>query len=162
MSKFEFETLTPLNKLKMALFAEYGSPDKRVKNIEKMNRFRVDVCESANGADGYPLSSVCVIWATPKSGTEIEVHLSGSLPLDGSVKEWIDSVGKPVVKVQKNALILSLKPGDTDKLSGLAKAMKVRAGRGQPPYVYPSHGFSAQEIAQGLEHLRSVLDPVWK
>jgi hypothetical protein len=156
------DTLTPINQLKKALFDKYGSPDKRVKSIEKMERFRVDVCELSKGADGYPLSNVCVIWATPKPGTEIEVDLSGSIPLDGSVKAWIDSEGKPVVKRQKGTLVLSLKPNDKDKLSSLAKAMKARVGRGQPKYTSASHGFSAQEIAQGLERLREVLDTVWK
>jgi hypothetical protein len=146
--------------LRQALFDEYGSPDRRYKDIAKIPRYRVDACQSAKGADGNPLSSVCPIWATVESESQLKLHLSGSIPLDGSVKEWIDSVGKIAV-VGQNALTLSLKPGNQDKLSGLATAMRARAAS-RLPYTYASHGHSAREIADGLEHLRKLLDTVWK
>jgi hypothetical protein len=146
--------------LRQALFDVYGSPDRRVKNIEKITRFRVDACQLAKGADGNPLSSVCTIWATVESESKLNLHLSGSIPLDGAVKEWIDSVGNGA-SIGQNALSLSLKLGNQDRLSGLATAMRARAGSRQT-YTYASHGHSAREIADGLEHLRKVLDTVWK
>lgn len=160
-SLFEGDGLTPIYHLQKVLFDQYGSPDKRVKNFEKVTRFRVDVCELAKGADGNPLSSVCTIWATVKTESEIAVHLSGSLPLDGAVKDWIDSTGKSIVKGQTGSLSLSLTPGDQGKLAGLAKAMRTRAAS-REPYKAASHGNSALEIAQGLEHLQQVLNTAWK
>src|ERR1017187_4248996 len=117
--------------LRQALFDEYGSPDRRYKDIAKIPRYRVDVCQSARGADGNPLSSVCTIWATVESESRLRLHLSGSIPLDGSVKVWIDSVGKIAV-IGQNALSLSLKPGYQEKLSGLATAMRARAASRLP------------------------------
>jgi hypothetical protein len=146
--------------LRQALFDEYGSPDRRYKDITKIPLYRVDACQSAKGADGNPLSSVCTIWATVESESQLNLHLSGSIPLDGTVKEWIDSVGKIAV-IGQNALSLSLKPGNQDKLSGLATAMRARAAS-RLQFTYASHGHSAREIADGLEHLRKVLDTVWK
>ena len=69
--------LTPIYHLQRVFLDEYGSPDKRVKKFENVTRFRVDVCELANGADGNPLSSVCTILATDKSESEVAVHLDG-------------------------------------------------------------------------------------
>jgi len=160
-SLFEDNGLLPIYRIQKAFFDEYGSPDKRIKKFEKVTRFRVDACELAKGADGNPLSSVCTIWATVKSEAEIAVHLSGSLPLDGAVKEWIDSTGKSIVKGQKGSLTLSLNPGDQTKLASLAKAMRTRAASGEP-YKSASHGNSAVEIAQALEHLQKVLDIAWR
>jgi hypothetical protein len=160
-SLFGGDGLIPIYRLQKVFFDEYGSPDKRVKKFENVTRFRVDVCELAKGADGNPLSSVCTIWATVKSESEIAVHLSGSLPLDGAVKEWIDSTGKSIVKGQTASLTLSLNPGDQAKLASLAKAMRTRAAS-REPYKAASHGNSALEIAQGLEHLQKVLGSAWK
>jgi hypothetical protein len=158
---FEGDGLTPILHLQKMLFDEYGSPDRRVKKFEKVKRFRVDGCQLATGADGHPLSSVCVIWATVKAESDIEVHLSGSIPLDGAVAEWIRTDGKTIVKDQKHALALSLRPGEQTKLSTLAIAMNTRAAS-RRPYVYASHGYSALEIARSLERLHHVLDIIWK
>jgi len=160
LSLFEGQNLAAFP-LRQALFNEYGSPDRRVKKIEKITRFRVDVCRSSTGANGGPLSSVCTIWATAKSESELDLHLNGSLPLDGAVEAWIDSVGKTIVTGRKDALSLSLRAGDQKRLSSLAKAMRERAASRQP-YTYASHGNSAREIARGLEKLQQVLDTVWK
>jgi hypothetical protein len=148
--------------LRQALFDEYGSPDRRVKNIEKMTRFRVDVKQSAKGADGNPLSSICTIWVKVETEEQITVHLSGSLPLDGAVKAWIDSTDPAIVKEYKGSLSLSLHPENQGTLASLARAMQARNGRNQPPYIAASHPFSSQETAQGLEKLQKVLDTVWK
>jgi hypothetical protein len=126
-----------------------------------VTRFRGDVCELAKGAHGNPLSSVCTIWATVKFEAEIAIHLSGSLPLDGAVKEWMDSTGRSIVKGQKSSLTLSLNPGDQTKLASLAKAMGTRAAS-REPYKSASHGNSAVEIVLGLEHLQMVLDIAWR
>lgn len=148
--------------LRQALFDEYGFPDRRVKNIEKMTRFRVDVKQSAKGADGNPLSSICTIWVKVETEEQITVHLSGSLPLDGAVRTWIDSMDPVTVKEFKGLLSLFLHPGIQGTLASLAKAMRARNGRNQPPYTAASHSFSSQETAQGLEKLQKVLDTVWK
>jgi hypothetical protein len=90
--------------LRQALFNEYGSPDRRYKYIAKIPRYRVDACQSAKGVDGNPLSSVCTIWATVESESQLKLDLRGSIPLDGSVKEWFDSVGKIAVIGQNSSL----------------------------------------------------------
>jgi hypothetical protein len=94
--------------------------------------------------------------------SEITVSFGGSLPLDGAVKAWIDAAGKDTVqKLAPSVLILSLHPGDQAKLASLATAMRERAASHQP-YQAAAHGNSAREIAQGLEHLQTVLEKVWK
>jgi len=148
--------------LRQALFDEYGFRDRRFKSIEKMIEFRVDVKQSAKGADGNPLSSICTIWVRVETEEQLKVHLSGSLPLGGAVKAWIDSMDPAIVKEHKGSLILSLHPGTQGALGSLAKAMRARNGRNQPPYTAPSHPFSSQETAQGLEKLQKVLDTAWQ
>jgi len=148
--------------LRQALFDEYGFPDRRVTNIEKMTRFRVDIKQSAKGADGNPLSSICTIWVKVETEEQITVLLSGSLPLDGAVKVWIDSMDQSIVKESKGSLSLSLRPGIQGTLGGLAMALRARNGRNQPPYTAASHPFSSQETAQGLEKLQTVLASLWK
>jgi len=153
--------LIPVLHVQKVLFDEYGSEDRRIKKYDKVTRFRVDECKSMKGADGNSLSCVCEIWATVESESQITVHLSGSLPLDGAVEAWINSDGKSIVTGQKSSLTLMLHSGDQAKLPSLAKAMRARAASRQP-YFYASHGNSALEIARGLEHLQKVLDSVWK
>jgi hypothetical protein len=148
--------------LRQALLAEYGFQDRRVRNIEKMTQFRVDVRQTARGADGNPLSSICTIWVKVETEEQITVRLSGSLPLDGAVKAWIDSMDPAIVKKYGGSLSLSLHPRIQGTLASLAKAMRARNERNQPPYTAPSHPFSSQETAQGLEKLQKVLDTVWQ
>jgi hypothetical protein len=148
--------------LRQALLEEYGFPDRRVKNIEKMVRFRVDIKQSAKGADGNPLSNICTIWVKVEAEEQVTVDLSGSLPLDGAVRAWIGSMDPAIVKESKGSLSLSLRPGAQRALTSLAKALRARNGRGQPPYAAASHPFSSQETAQGLEKLQEILDAVWR
>jgi hypothetical protein len=148
--------------LRQALFDEYGFPDRRVKNIERMTKFRVDVKQSAKGADGNPLSSICTIWVKVETEDQITVDLGGSLPLDGAVKVWTDSMDPVIAREYRGALSLSLHSGNQGTLASLAKAMRARNGRNQPPYTAASHPFSSQETAQGLDKLKKVLDAVWK
>jgi len=97
---FEGDGLTPILHLQKVLFDEYGSRDRRVKKFEKVKRFRVDGCAVATGADGHPLSSVCVIWVTVTAASNIDIQLSGSIPLDGAVDDWMNTDGKTIVKVK--------------------------------------------------------------
>jgi hypothetical protein len=161
LSLFEGQNLSRYP-LRQALFDEYGFPDRRFKNIEKMTQFRVDLRQSAKGADGNPLSSICTIWVKVETEEQVTVHLSGSLPVDGAVGAWVDSMDPAIVKERKGSLILSLYPGVQGTLAGLAKALWARNGRNQPPYTAASHPFSSQETAQGLEKLQRVLDTVWR
>lgn len=153
--------LIPVLHMQKVFFDEYGSGDRRIRKYERVTRFRVDVCKSMMGADGHSLSCVCEIWATVESESQVKVHLSGSLPLDGAVEDWINSEGNSISTGQKHSLTLALHPGDQSKLTGLARAMRARAVP-RVPYLYLSHGNSALEIAKGLEHLQKIVETVWK
>ena|ERR1700677_390564 len=58
---------------------------KRVKKLDKIDRFRVDGCELQTGADGQPLSPVCMIFVRTISESELEVELSRNVPMGPSV-----------------------------------------------------------------------------
>jgi hypothetical protein len=155
---FEGDGLTPINRLRKALFDEYGPSDRRIKKLEKASYFRVDECGAMKGSHGNPLSNVCVITVRVETDL-VTVFLSGNVPPDGPVQKWVESVGTVATR-KSGSLSLSLVPGEQDKLSGLAKAMLDTVAPGRR-YDTPAYKYSCPETASALEHLRKVLDSAW-
>lgn len=147
-------------KLKEALYKAYGSIDKRVTKIEKMNRFRVDEMEMAKGANGQPLSSVTTMYAKVKGCSEIELFISGSVPREGPVKEWVEKVGPSFAKMDMGSITITLKPGDQAELDDLAEALFETVAPGRK-YDTPSFKHSCPETASGLQRFEKVLDGMW-
>ena len=145
--------------LRKALLAEYGSLDRRVKKIEKISRFRVDECEMLKGADGNPLSHVCTIYVDVPNDEEIKVALYGNVPIEGPVEEWTKAQHFEGGREGSYSLSFALRKGEQDKLSSLAQAMRgVVVGR---RYSVPSYMYTCPRTADGLDHLKRVLDEVW-
>jgi hypothetical protein len=126
-----------------------------------MGRFRVDEYQRAMGANGQPLSRVCVMYAKVKSGLEVELFMSGSLPREGPVQAWVKKVGPATATENTGSISITLKPGDQAKLSELADALLETVAPGMS-YDTPSFKHSCPETASGLERFQKVLDTVWK
>jgi hypothetical protein len=147
--------------LQKALFDKYGPADKRKKNAEKTSIFRVDGCEIYTGADGNPLSHVCTIFVEVDGDGSLKVRLSGNVPLDQPVQEWIKTIGLSLgaSSAQAPALSFMLRKGQQDTLLSLAKAVKrVVVGR---KYSTPSFKYTCPRVVGALSELKDVLDSVW-
>jgi len=119
---FKDEELTQTYALQRALVDEYGPSDKRIKKIEKAVTFRVDGCEIYEGADGNPLSHVCMIIVHVENDTKLTVYLQGNVPLEAPFQDWIAAM-ETIVKNKSRDLSFCIEAGEQNKLGTLATAM---------------------------------------
>jgi hypothetical protein len=157
---FDDKELTLTHALRRALFDQYGPADRRIKKLEKASIFRVDECEIYRGADGKPLSHVCVIFVHVDSETMIKVSLSGNVPLEGPVQDWIRSEDPSLIK-HSPGLSFSLSRGQPEKLETLANAIAAIVSSGRR-YSTPSFKYTCPRTASALRNLKKVLDKAWK
>ena len=161
---FKDEDLALRRPLRQALFEEYGSADRRIKNIEKVLNFRVDDCQHQVGADKQPLSHVCTIFVYAEDETKITVSLNRNVPMGDLVLLWIAQTGAVYHNDSSwpaTQLSFSLQEGEQDKISGLAEAIRAIVAPGKR-YSTPSYKHTCPRTADSLDKLRACLDRVWK
>ncbi len=158
---FDDVELVPTHALKRALFDKYGPSDKRIKRIENATLFRVDGCEIFKGANGDPLSHVCMIFVEVEDNANLTVRFHGNVPLEGPVQDWIGDFGTKLgaSAAQAPGLSFKLKKGEQNNLAKLAQAMNsVVVGRS---YSRPSFKYTCPRVAGALRELKGVIDGVW-
>lgn len=145
--------------LKRVLFDEYGSPDKRIKRLEKIHSFIVDDRKERDyGADGKLFLWFCTILATPIMGGNLEVALGGDVPMGPSVEAWIQKYDAIYKSGASTRLMFRIEKGRQAKLDGLAAAFRDILKR---PYSTRSYKYICPRTANSLERLREVLDKAW-
>jgi hypothetical protein len=145
--------------LKKVLLNEYGSPDKRIKRLEKMTFFIVDDrTEGDRGADGQLFHWFCTILAEPVMGGGLKVTLGRSVPMGPSVEAWIKEHKASYASDLSPRLEFLIEKGQQAKLQSLAAAFRDIVKR---PYPIPSYKYVCPRTADSLESIRKVLDKAW-
>jgi hypothetical protein len=146
--------------LKKALYAEYGSPDKRVKRLEKIDFFIVDDRKARDhDAAGKLFLWFCKILATPVMGGSLEVTLRGDVPMGPTVKAWISQNNATYAAGDiRSSLTFVIEKGQQSKLHGLADAFRNIVKR---RYSTKSYKYVCPRTADSLERLQRVLDNAW-
>lgn len=109
--------------LKQFLFNQYGSfADKRIKNIDKSDRFRID---DGDGDDKEYL--FCLISVEVKEGNTFDLVLANHPPSNREIERFITAKGGTVTKEADNIMFkVRLRITDAqyiDRLSGLINGL---------------------------------------
>lgn len=145
--------------LKRVLLDEYGSPDKRIKRLEKVHFFIVDDRQERDyGADKKLFLWFCTIVATPVMAGGLKVTLGGDVPMGPSVEAWIRKHNAPYESGMWLRLEFLIEKGQQAKLHSLASAFRDIVKR---PYSTKSYKYVVPRTANSLERLQRVLDKAW-
>lgn len=147
--------------LRGVLFDEYGSPDKRIKRLEKIPSFIVDDRTGRDhGADENLYSWFCTIAAEPLAGGDLRVTLEGNVPSSPGVASWIQRHGAALEGGVPSRLEFIVERGGQAKLRGLASAFRDIVAPGRR-YSERSYKHVCPRTADSLERLQRVLDRAW-
>jgi len=154
-----------LRNLKQALLDEYSHfADRRLKNIDKGDRFIIDDREGnrSYGSDGTPYGWFCEMYADVENPTSINVAIVGPLPTNDAVEKWMTKNDVKLVKGQYGARdrhIFTVTPANVDMLASFAKALKSlgldKNRRSKSDY------YVCPRIASCLLRLQEVLKAYW-
>jgi hypothetical protein len=153
-----------MSKLKRTLFDEYnGFADKRIKNLDRGNRFIVDDrVESDVGADRKLLSYFCMIFAEVLSETEVRVLLHGNVPVGERVRKWISAHGGDMQDTGlRESLTFTVTKDRLGILGELAEAVESIVAPGAPRYEVKSYKYVCPRTAHSLRRLKQTLDRAW-
>lgn len=154
------------NELKALLLDEYGFDDKRVKRLEKMDRFIVDDRSWRDfGADRRLYPWFCSISVAVESGERARVTLARNAPTGDSVLKWARQYALATNEDQyvQSPLILHVTPADFEvMLEGLAAAVAAIVAPGAPTYHEASYKYVCPRVAASLRKLKEVLAGGWR
>ena len=136
-----------MSHIKRVFFDTFGGfADKRIKNLVKGKTFVVDGRSKSNlDSTGRPFATFCIILADVLSDTEVEVRLSGNIPVGKQVKAWLTTNGLKIRDQLTKSLTIKVSPGKQSMLDGLADAMMSIVATGAPWYDEPSYNTPARK-----------------
>ena len=145
--------------LKQVLVDQYGGfADKRIKNLDTGSFFHVDDRSQGDyDARKQLFLWFCQVTLTVKSGTTVEVALSGEVPMNATVKVWLethttkDRYDRPVIVIHK---------GEQAKLLDLAGAIGAIVAPGKR-YPVKAYKYTCPRTAHSLQRLKATLDKAW-
>jgi hypothetical protein len=151
--------------LKKILFQAYGGfSDKRIKNLDKGDRFIADDRNDSDiGADGNLRSYFCMIFVEVRSNESVTLGLSGNIPNGKNVKHWFTlNKSKVETSINKSNLSININKGEQGFLNELAIAIDSIVAPGAPRYNVKSYKFVCPRTARSLCRLKKILDEAWK
>lgn len=144
--------------LKRHLLTIYGGfADKRIKNLDKGNRFIVDDRDQGQTRDAhgqlYPWFCQMALEVISPQSMKLTMH--GNVPTSPSVESWIDANNAVRIEAPKG-LELSIQLGEEARLVGLADLIDAIV---KPParYSVPSYKYVCPRTATALRTLASAL-----
>ena len=148
--------------LKRKLFDEYGGfADKRIRNLNKGQRFIVDDRSSGDfGAQGL-YSYFCSIFVDVMSGDKVKVVLSGNVPVNQGVRDWAASHQVETSSDIISYLSFIIEKGQENILNELANCIKAIVAPSAPRYDTPSYKYVCPRTASSLLRLASILNKHW-
>jgi hypothetical protein len=155
-----------MSQLKQIFYDAYdGFADKRIKRLDRYNRFIVDDRSNSDvGANSQLLSYFCMIFADVLSESKIEVAMHGNVPSGSNVRKWISS---HECEMQSDELHLNdslsfvVDEGQQNILTELADAIESIVRYGAPRYDVPSYKYVCPRTAASLRNLKSILETAW-
>jgi hypothetical protein len=150
--------------LKKILFQAYGGfADKRIKDLDKSDRFIVDDRDDPDlGAGRKPLSSFCMMFAEVRSNVGVKVILFGNIPLGKDVERWLTKHNCEIrTSAHQSMLSINVERGSKDILSELADAIEQIVVLGKPHYKDKSYKLVCTRTAKSLRRLNAILDDAW-
>ena len=145
--------------LKQHLFDQYGGfADKRVKNLEKADRFIVDARrETDSASDGNLYSYFCKVFAEVASPDAVEVQLIDNIPMGAAVSAWIEQYDPTLRDGNQASMSFPVAVGQEGKLDELAAAFRSIVRPGAPRYQVANYKYVCPRTAGSLDRLASVL-----
>lgn len=151
--------------LKKILFRAYGGfADKRIKNLDKGDKFIADDRNDSDiTADGNLLSYFCMIFVEVRSNERVTLGLCGNIPIGKNVKHWL-ALNKCKVETLINQSYLSkdINRGEQGILNELAIAIDSIVAPGAPRYNVKSYKYVCPRTARSLCRLKKILDEAWE
>ena len=147
------------NALKQHFVHEYGGfADRRIKRLEKGNRFIVDDRGRSDvDAAGSLYLWFCTILAVVTSADSLEVELGGDVPRSPSVDQWISDGGHSWQAPPNARLTITLKLGQESVLEELAVRIESITAPGAPWYPVSSYKYVCPRSGKALRRLARVL-----
>jgi hypothetical protein len=148
-----------LRPLKEALLHEYGTfADKRIKNIDRGDRFIVDDRTINDvGADRGLYGWFCSMFLDVQEPKAVDLWLERTLPMSPAVADVLERAGAE----QRNmGYRIRIDPENLETLTDLSVALRaiVRPGA---RYDTPSHKYVCPRTAGSLERLCNALKQHW-
>jgi len=150
--------------LKKILFQEYGGfADKRIKNLDKGDKFIVDDRDDSDyGADGKLFSYFCMLFVDVISNEKVTVELVGNIPIGKEVRKWLTKHKYKIEsRTRQSFLSINIKKGHQEHLIELADAIKSIVAPGASRYSVKSYKYVCSRTARSLYKLKDVLDKAW-
>jgi len=154
-----------MSALKKILFDEYGGfADKRIKDIDKGNKFIVDDRDDSDiGANGKLLSYFCMIFVEVLSNEKVFVELYGNIPIGKTVKNWLAKKEYEIKTLPMHSILsIEINQGDQGILKELAESIESIVAPGAPRYNVKSYKYVCPRTAKSLDRLRKILDKAWE
>lgn len=150
-----------ITSLKSHLFDVYdGFADKRIKNLNKSDRFIVDDRDDgpAYGADKKLFLWFCAIYFHVQDDGSMNVELTGGVPTSEAIREWADKGNADLQEhPYRTRLLMDLQLGEEDRLRKLADMIAAIVRRGRR-YSVKAYKYVCPRTAQSLRRLADVLE----
>lgn len=151
-----------LNVLKRKLFDEYGGfRDKRIKNLDKGERFIIDDRSPTQdfGSQGL-YSYFCEIFADVISEGKVRVVLSGNIPINQGVTDWIAS-HPTEFRNDGSYLSFTVEKGQEHTVNELAELIESIVAPGGEHYDTSSYKYVCPRTAKSLRRFVNILKEYW-
>lgn len=147
--------------LKKKLFDEYdGFADKRIKNLDKGQRFIVDDRSPRDfGARGL-YSYFCSVFADVLADDRVQVVLSGNVPASQGVDDWAAKYQARKNDGISSSLSFIVERGNESTLNELAECIDGIVAPGKR-YDTSNYKYVCPRTAKSLRRLANVLSDYW-
>ena len=150
--------------LKKILFQAYGGfADKRIKDLDKSDRFIVDDRDEPDlGANRKLFSYFCMIFAEVRSNDGVTVNLYGNIPVSKDVERWLAENNCEIsTPAYQSMLSINVDRGSQGILNDFADAIERIVAPGAARYNVKSYKYVCPRTAKSLRRLKKNLDDAW-
>ncbi|WP_343611142.1 hypothetical protein [Novosphingobium sp.] len=145
--------------LKQALLEAYETfADKRIKNIDRGQRFIVDLRTSNDiASDGSPYGWFCSMFLDVNDAHNVTLRII-NIPSSPSVADWLEKNARPAGQFAYQA---TFSKGEEVKLLDLARSVDAITARGRR-YDVPSYKYAVPRVVEALQVLYRALASGWQ
>lgn len=151
-------TDTQIQQLKRALLDEYGSfADRRIKNIDRGDRFIVDGrTDSDIASDGQVYGWFCSMFLEVRSVDHVTLHLT-NVPTSDAVDGWLAAHSESVGRGHR----VAIGRGSEEILAEFAAHVNAITAPGRR-YSVPSYKYAVPRVVDALGRLARALRRGWQ
>ena len=150
--------------LKKTLFEEFGGfADRRIKikDLDSFDTFFVDGRTVDDiGSDRKPFGWFCIMTLTVITPDQVELVLSGNIPMSSKIEQWIAANHLSIDKCGR-LLPLTVTQNNVNLLDSLATLIADITRVGAPRYSDASFKYACPKASSALNRLSRVLKKEW-